>query len=108
MNYYRQGDIAIIPVTGKSGPAPKGRVKAEHGRIVLAYGEVTGHAHALPEAGVELYETAELADRLLRVRSRAGAVLSHEEHAPIHLPEGDYIVRRQREYQPGELRLVAD
>ena len=107
MNYYRQGDIAIIPVERKRAPAQKQRVAADRGRIVLAYGEVTGHAHALPEGDVELYETSEAADRLLRVRSRM-TTLTHEEHAPIELPHGDYIVRRQREYAPEEMRLVAD
>jgi len=106
MNYYRQGDIAIIPVQRKQRPSRDKRVAADNGRIILAYGEVTGHAHALPEADVELYETAQAADRFLRVHS--ATVLSHEEHAAIALPKGDYIVRRQREYEPEATRLVAD
>lgn len=106
MNYYRQGDICIIPVEGKA-PAGIKPIEADNGRIILAYGEVTGHAHALPVADVELYETADAVDRLLRVRSQV-TTLTHEEHAPITLTHGDYIVRRQREYAPEALRLVAD
>ena len=34
--------------------------------------------------------------------------LLHEEHAPIDLPAGSYIVRIQREYSPEALRNVAD
>lgn len=105
MKYYRQGDIAIIPITQK-GTQVRDRVEPDRGRIILAYGEVTGHAHALPEADVELFETAQAADRFLRVRSLT--TLTHEEHAPIDLPAGEYIVRRQREYSPEALRLVAD
>ena len=107
VNYYRQGDIAIIPVKGRR---PKGAklAKRDNGRIVLAYGEVTGHAHAILDNDAELWETAAAADRFLRVRARGGAVLVHEEHAPIALPKGDYIVRHQREYSPEELRRVAD
>ena len=107
MDYYRQGDIFIIPIPAKRAPAQKHRIAPEDGRIVLAYGEVTGHAHALPAAECELYETADEVDRLLRVRSRV-TTLSHEEHAAIVLPQGDYIVRRQREYAPEAVRLVAD
>ena len=106
MNYYRQGDIAIIPVQRKRLFKGK-RIAADKGRIILAYGEVTGHAHALPTDDVELYETADTADRLLRVRSRV-TTLSHEEHAAITLPKGDYIVRYQREYTPAEIRRVLD
>ena len=107
LKYYRQGDIAIIPIERKCRPAPKTRVQPDCGRIVLAYGEVTGHAHALPAGDVELYETANAVDRILRVRSHV-TTLTHEEHAPIELPQGDYIVRRQREYEPEAIRLVAD
>lgn len=107
MDYYRQGDIAIIPIKRERRPAQRLRVAADNGRIILAYGEVTGHAHALPEGDVELYETANAVDRILRVRSRM-TTLTHEEHGPIALPQGDYIVRRQREYSPEDIRLVAD
>lgn len=108
MNYYRQGDIAIIPISQDEDHAARhgNAVAPDKGRIILAYGEVTGHAHALPVGDVELYETADAADRFLRV-VRA-TTLTHEEHAPISLPEGDYIVRRQREYEPEAPRWVAD
>ena len=36
------------------------------------------------------------------------AVLRHEEHAPIVLPQGTYRVRRQRELEPRDARIVAD
>ena len=86
------------------------RIERDAGRIVLAYGEVTGHAHAILDVDAELYEgleTAAAADRFLRI-GRGGATLVHEEHAPISLPEGDYVVRLQREYHPEEIRRVLD
>jgi hypothetical protein len=43
----RQGDVALIPVTAI--PAGATEIKTESKRIVLAYGEVTGHAHAIYE-----------------------------------------------------------
>ena len=90
------------------------------GRIVLAYGEATGHCHAIHEPDAELFELdkqdmgpdgdavwARL-QRVLRVQYPYGVSLRHEEHGTITLPPGDYIVRRQREYSPQELRIVAD
>jgi len=106
---YRQGDILIVPtprVRKLGAPVPRD----ERGRIVLALGEATGHAHAIAAPGAGLFASMDAAspDRILRV-DKGGATLSHEEHAAIDLPAGDYIVRRQREYAPGEIpRTVAD
>lgn len=112
MNYYRQGDVCIIPINtpDRASGTRLTPVQRDRGRVVLQYGEVTGHAHAIHEQDVELFEPGEasqLAERFLRVGG-AGAVLVHEEHAPIELPAGWYEVRRQREYEPESIRLVAD
>lgn len=112
MNYFRQGDVCIIPIDGPPDKA-KGLtpVERDNGRVILQYGEVTGHAHALLEPTVDLFEpgeASELAERFLRIASGT-AVLVHEEHAPITLAAGWYEVRRQREYEPGPVnRLVLD
>ena len=105
---FRQGDVFIMR-------APKGVLSAQEiprdpeGRVVLAYGEVTGHAHAITEPGAALYTLAEAGDDLSRLlRLELPAVLRHEEHSPIHIPAGDWIVRRQREYSPEGERQVAD
>lgn len=120
---YRQGDVAIIRIddmdTSKLKPVPR-----DAGRIVLAYGEVTGHAHAIPSEFASLYlEESTVAapdvgnmisriggglipDRILRA-DRPVALL-HEEHSRIDLPAGSYRVRIQREYAAGELKNVAD
>ena len=37
-----------------------------------------------------------------------GSALVHEEHDPIHVPEGRYELRRQREYTQQRPRYVAD
>ncbi len=108
MNQFtaRQGDVLII-ATSK---IPKGLkpVDRENGRIVLAHGEVTGHCHAIDSNTALFLESdlAEMADRFLRVEEQVEVV--HDEHDPITLPPGDYIVRRQREYSPEEIRQVAD
>ena len=75
-------------------------------RLVLALGEVTGHAHAVVGPG-ELYRSADpLAPACLHVPS--GARVMHEEHGAISLSRGWYRVVRQREYVPGSVRVIAD
>ncbi|MEV5572873.1 hypothetical protein AB0L06_22740 [Spirillospora sp. NPDC052269] len=107
---YRQGDILIVPVAEDAvpqalrelPPAPRdGR-----GRMVLALGEATGHAHALTCEGKLLRDPNPLAPDFLHLPS--GGRLGHEEHAAISLPKGWYRVIRQREYVPGAVRVVAD
>ena len=105
MTMYRQGDVLLIRVDDIDTTAPQQRDTA--GRIVLAYGEVTGHAHAIHDHGVTLYGT-DLAERFLEVLTEGGAILSHEEHGPIQLPEGNYRVVRQREWAPEGARWIAD
>ena len=99
----RQGDVLLIPRA--SIPATAVPVQRDRGRVVLAYGEVTGHAHAIMEPEVELL-TADDA-RYLRV-DRVSAQLQHEEHAVLDIPAGHYEVRTQREYHPEAIRDVRD
>lgn len=50
MNIYRQGDVLLKKATRK----PRGKLKAvarTEGRIVLALGEATGHAHVVLDEG---------------------------------------------------------
>jgi hypothetical protein len=69
------------------------------GRLVLAEGEATGHAHAIAEPDAREFRVGD--ERLVLVRSKARLV--HEEHAPIELPAGTYRVVIQREYEPAPL-----
>ena len=108
MIYYRQGDVCIIPIDKM--PAGLTPVARDNGRVILAYGEVTGHAHALVEREVDLFAPGEasiMAEKFLRIGG-GGAALTHEEHATIMLPPGEYEVRQQREYSPAELTRVLD
>ena len=100
---YREGDVLLVKVDIDS--LPNGAVQQQaHGRIVLAYGEVTGHAHAIDVAHAALYQWK--GDRL--IEAKPGARLVHEEHNPIDLEPGFYRVVQQREYEPGSYRTVAD
>lgn len=105
----RQGDVALVPRQPLSADerAKATPVARDQGRVVLAYGEVTGHAHAIHAPGVEQVEF-EGGARVLRVDAVSQALLQHEEHAAISIPPGDYSVIRQREYTPEAVRNVAD
>ena len=100
---YRQGDVLIAAI--EKIPAGLKPVPKDAGRTILAYGEVTGHAHAV-EGDVEFLaaDVAEMQDRFLRVLSEARVV--HEEHATITLPPGLYDVRRQRENTSADMTPV--
>jgi hypothetical protein len=107
---YRQGDVLIAPVP--KGAVPEWAVRAPgeardaRGRLVLARGEVTGHAHAVPGPGRLVREGGEFGPLLLHLPE--GGRVVHEEHAAIPLPKGWFRVVRQREYVPGAVRYVAD
>lgn len=99
----RQGDVLVECADS----IPEGCVPVErnNGRIVLAYGEVTGHAHAIHSNAVEMLR-AENGDRYLKVTETA--LLIHEEHTAHEIPIGFARVVQQREYSPEEIRNVAD
>lgn len=105
----RQGDVMIRAVAAI--PSNAQDVTPQNDRIVLAHGEVTGHAHAIAfgEAREFSFAAAGAAvRRFLSVVAKAGATVRHEEHAPIPLPPGTYEIIQQREYAPEGLRNVAD
>lgn len=105
--FFRQGDVGITRLAA----LPANVVPVENtGRIVLAYGEVTGHAHALAVNEAQEFTFAEaggVVRRFLQVFDK-GATVRHEEHADIPLPVGFYEVLQQKEYHPSEIRRVAD
>lgn len=102
--HYRQGDVLIVRVDKIE---KREKMESENGRVVLAHGEVTGHAHAIDEAGVIQFRT-DVPDVTALEISQAVSMLTHEEHGTIPLTTGTYRVVRQREYSPEEIRNVAD
>lgn len=107
---FRQGDVLVRQT--RKRPSDRAKVITDRGRTILAYGEVTGHAHeviAVPGTddvpAQQLFEEPD-GTRIL-VLKRDGE-LRHEEHGTIALGKGSYEVIRQREYSPAGLRNVAD
>ncbi len=102
--HYRQGDVLIRRIDSINKINPMER---EQGRVILAHGEVTGHAHAITDKAVRQYRTKAPGVTALEIR-QAIAMLRHEEHGTIEIPKGTYEVIRQREYTPTEIINVAD
>jgi hypothetical protein len=110
---FAQGDLLIERVADVE---PTGTVLPcdAVGATVLAEGELTGHRHAIYES-VTMFRDDALAREIpgglyvghVKVAD-GGAVLLHQEHAPIALEQGTYRVRRQRELEPKDAVLVAD
>ncbi|VXD22613.1 hypothetical protein [Planktothrix paucivesiculata] len=100
MQPMRQGDVLLIPRTAE---VQYDHYKQDH--LVLALGEATGHKHQISNGQAELYKRD--GTLYLRVLSEF-ATLSHEEHHALQIPQGDWVVRIQREYEPTGWHPVAD
>jgi len=96
----------IVPV--KSMPKKLEPIARENGRVILAHGEVTGHAHAIKDERATLFRDPKLAAVFLNVSGDGLVALEHDEHDRIEIPPGSYRVIRQREYSPEAIRNVAD
>jgi hypothetical protein len=94
----RQGDVLIIP----SDIIPIG-TKLPH--LTLAEGELTGHRHQISNGESELFERGGVL--YLKVLSPT-ALLTHEEHAQVNIPHGNWEIRIQREYTPEGWHSIAD
>ena len=110
MKAFRQGDVLVRQIR-KREPAEKDVREGQ--RVILAHGEVTGHAHeVVPDHEVETdLPPAQFFEepngrRFLFVNTPCA--LTHQEHGRIALAPGCYEVVRQREYSPKEIRNVAD
>ena len=103
---FRQGDVLIIPVA--QIPNDLQKVAREKGRLILAHGEATGHAHAIADKRAALFRDPKLMAIFMTVSGDAPVALEHDEHDTISVPPGSYRVVRQREYSPEAIRNVAD
>lgn len=97
---YRQGDVLVEHIDN----IPANATKQRRQKIILAYGEKTGHNHAIERDQADWWKTE--TEQFVTVKNTA--TITHQEHAPIALPAGNYRVTRQREYAPEAIRNVAD
>ena len=123
----RQGDVLLQQVV--SLPQGCKEIDPEGKRIVLAHGEVTGHAHAIYDHLDPTEHAAQAAAEITtsvisRARAKARLVedeegdrylvvidtvnLLHEEHTGHVLPPGIYHLPRQVEYTRYDIFDIAD
>lgn len=102
----RQGDVLLIPCDA----VPP--VDAHpSGEVILAEGELTGHAHRL--RGATVLEWSVGKQRYVRVIGAEPGTISHEEHDPVPaaviIPEQTYRVVQQQAWDlQGQWRRVQD
>lgn len=104
----RQGDVLLRRIAQLPKRAKRRDQKAE--RIVVEYGEATGHAHTLDPQTVEAYdilsEAGAIAGQAFRVLE--STPLEHQEHGTIVLEPGFYERWYQVEDDGESERQVAD
>ena len=88
----RQGDVFLRRI--KAIPATATRQETKD-RIVLAYDEVTGHAHATADSdAVDVF----IGEDRMYLKVKEETALRHEEHAPVTIAPGNYERVIQQEY----------
>lgn len=102
MKAIRQGDVLLFPVA----KLPKGAVEVtpDKGDVILAFGEVTGHAHRIQAPSARVFDFG--AERYIQILEKTA--LTHEEHTAIMLDKGIYRQAFQHEEKRAEIRRVAD
>ena len=128
-NKYQQGDVVMFQVddetfdkyaTSRGNDNVVSYNTQSHNNPVLAFGEATGHLHQihmkdmLDAAEVTLHmgwhrEAGRDVPEAFEVREET-VTLTHEEHNPLDVPPGKYVVRIVREFDhmTGRSRYVAD
>jgi|SRR3990167_1294431 len=102
----RQGDVMLFKVAALPKDAVVVKTK---GDVILAYGEITGHAHRIKREQTErpsarLFDVG--AERYLQIAERVA--LTHEEHSSIFLEAGVYRQVFQFEERRAKIQRVAD
>lgn len=115
----RQGDVTLVRVAITAVPKWARPAKTD-GKVVVEYGESSGHGHRISEPHVtgfraETAEMAQMAGLDVVLVGGASAIMLHEyadgrpaEHEPITLRKGVWERAVQVEYDPEEERRITD
>lgn len=105
--YYQQGDCILKPIS----EFPKGErvLDSQMKDKILAFGEVTGHAHRFADADDLAVETFRILN-VIYMNVKRPTMLTHEEHKKIEIPPGKYEIGivRETDHMAGVTRQVAD
>ena len=101
--FYRHGDVLLKRIESLPN---RGLTKVN--TKILAEGEVTGHHHRLLSQTAQVFRDDASQQKYLLLEEPAQLV--HEEHKPITIEEGTYLVIQEREFDPltGITRIVAE
>lgn len=103
--FWRQGDIYFVKLDGSRDLSHAKGVKDG----VIARGETTGHAHRVSPTSIAAGALLCLMNEAMLLKApEDGAVIVHDEHGPVNLPEGVYAVVHQREFDGLSWRQVWD
>ncbi len=104
----QQGDVLLF--TAAKLPEGAVEVKPINGRLILAEGETTGHAHALALNDYPNSKLFKLENGELYLSVVEPVIIYHEEHKPVSIPEGTHRIGIVREVDPfsEEIRAVQD
>ena len=127
---YQQGDVVMFQVDDEafeknidqhwSSEQTVHYNTQSHNNPILAFGEATGHIHQIHMK--DMLDMAEVTLHMSRFRTAGEdtpegfevreetVTLTHEEHDPIDVPPGKYLVRIVQEFDhiAGRTRYVAD
>ena len=96
--YYRHGDLLLRRVDTIPNNARKAKTNT------LQVGEATGHSHRL-KGRAQIYEL----EQQKYVQVEEPTELLHEDHKPIVLERGTYLLEHERELDIlGDIRQVMD
>lgn len=105
-NQGRQGDVYIVRIDRLPKEAKRHENK---GDIILALGEVTGHAHRIKNRDAVEYRTpGGICFIEVPEKTNEPVTITHEEHGEHVLTPGIYEKRISKEYTPSEIRNVED
>jgi hypothetical protein len=103
--FYQQGDVLLkkVSIEFKDTDIIE---KNKNGRVIVAEGEHTGHAHAIKESEAII----RVKDGKRYVITPTGFTITHEEHLPITVEPGIYEIGIVQEYDhfAEEARNVLD
>jgi len=106
--YQQQGDVLIKRID-RLPNGDKVKVPCVQGRLVLAEGEATGHAHEISGQDIEQVEMFRVNGELF-LDVKGHVVVRHEEHKDQDVSPGIYRVDVVREVDPftEEVRRIRD
>lgn len=103
--HYRQGDVAIERIG--SLPAKLNKVARENGRVILAHGEVTGHAHSFAEDVAQKYTDEKGAEFFTvggtPIQATLPVLRRWKKQVMVHHPELGII-----EFHQGDVEIIGD